>query len=153
MISPNIILPSVSWSASALAPSLHRPKLSGPVHCSTLKRLTRFPRITFCVLSFDPFARRRKIRRSSSGTFMQLHLTSCLLGQNSLLSTLVSLSTSQYEIPSSEAYMKSSKNYSYKFLSGLHHYIFRYLRGRDRVMNPPQQLYILLLNNINPSTF
>jgi hypothetical protein len=47
--------------------------------------------------------------------------------------------------------VKSSQNFL--FLPNLHHYIFRYLRGRDRVMKPPQQLYILFLSSINQSTF
>lgn len=141
LISPNIIFPSVPWSESGLVPSLHRPKPSGPVHFSS---------VTFCVIWFDPIACGGNIRRSSSGTFIQLHLSSCLLGPNTLLSTLVSLSSPQYEIPSSEVYVKSSQNFM--FLPDLHHYIFRYLRERDRVMKPLQKLYIVYLSSINRST-
>ena len=125
MISPNIIFPSVPWSESGLVPSLHRPKPSGPLHFSSLTWFTRFPLITFCVIWFDPFACEGKIRRFSSGTFIQPHLTSCLLSPNILLSTLASLSSPQYKIPSSEVYIKNSQNYI--FLPGLHHYIFRYI--------------------------
>lgn len=151
MISPNIIFPYVPWSASGLVPSLHLPKPSGPLHFSSLTWFTHFPRITFCVIWFDPFACEGKIRRFSSGTFIQLHLTSCLLSPNTLRSMLPSLSSPQYEIPCSEVYIQSIQNYT--FLPGLHHSIFRYMTGRDRFMNLPQELYIAFLNKINRSTF
>ena len=91
MISPNIIFPSLPWSAPGFVPSLHRPKPSGPVYFSSLTWFTRSPYVTFCLIWFDSFACGEKFRLSSSGTFVQLHLTSCLLGPNTLLSTLVSL--------------------------------------------------------------
>ena len=91
MISPNIIFPSLPWSARGFVPSLLRPKPSGTVYFSSLKWFTRFPCITFCVIWFGPFVCGGKIRRSSSGTWIQLQLTSCLLGPYTLLSTLVSV--------------------------------------------------------------
>ena len=50
-----------------------------------------------------------------------------------------------------KVYMKSSQYYI--FLPGFHPYVFRYKTGTDRVMNLPQQLYIVFLNSNNRSTF
>ena len=136
MISSNIIFPSLPWSARGFAPSLHRPKPSGPVYFSSLTWFTLFPCITFCVIWFDLLACGGKIRRSSSDIFIQHHLTSCLLGPNTLLSTLVSLPPLNTKYQVRKSIWRAAK--IIYFLPGLHYYIFRHLTGEDRVMNPPQ---------------